>query len=129
MSYRRSGLAAYPSDTCFYDPNRPSWLPYFIDTPTESQNKIACTLTGTPTTLTPIMWAVPGATAAGPALATVVATPADTAATQDSSPGIIDQLSSALQPTINLPQIPSWVTYAAIGVGALLVLNLAKGLR
>lgn len=37
----RSGLSAYPTD-CFYDPNRPSWLPGWIDTPTESQAKLAC---------------------------------------------------------------------------------------
>ena len=35
------GLGAYPTD-CFYDPNRPGWLPYFIDTQTESQAKLAC---------------------------------------------------------------------------------------
>jgi len=35
------GLGAYPTD-CFYDKNRPSWLPYWIDTPTESQAKLAC---------------------------------------------------------------------------------------
>lgn len=29
------GLGAHPGDT-YYDVNRPSWLPYWIDTPTES---------------------------------------------------------------------------------------------
>lgn len=37
----RSGLSAYPGD-CFYDPNRPAWLPNWIDTPTESNAKAAC---------------------------------------------------------------------------------------
>lgn len=37
----RSGLSAYPGD-CFFDPNRPSWLPFWIDTPTESNAKAAC---------------------------------------------------------------------------------------
>lgn len=37
----RSGLSAYPTD-CFFDANRPSWLPYWIDTSTESQAKLAC---------------------------------------------------------------------------------------
>ena len=32
------GLGAYPDDP-YYDPNRPSWLPYWIDTPTESLAK------------------------------------------------------------------------------------------
>lgn len=32
------GLGAYPSDT-YYDPNRPDWVPYWIDTPTESAAK------------------------------------------------------------------------------------------
>ena len=38
---RRRGLGAYPGD-CYYDPNRPWWVPGFIDTPTESQAKLAC---------------------------------------------------------------------------------------
>lgn len=37
----RSGLSAYPGD-CFFDANRPSWLPFWIDTPTESNAKAAC---------------------------------------------------------------------------------------
>jgi len=32
------GLSAYPADT-YYDPGRPSWLPYWVDTPTESAKK------------------------------------------------------------------------------------------
>lgn len=31
-------LGAYPDDP-YYDPGRPSWLPYWIDTPTESAMK------------------------------------------------------------------------------------------
>jgi hypothetical protein len=31
-------MGAYPEDP-YYDPNRPSWLPYWIDTPTESYRK------------------------------------------------------------------------------------------
>jgi hypothetical protein len=38
--YRRSGVGAYPTDP-YYDPARPSWLPYWIDDPTESANKAA----------------------------------------------------------------------------------------
>ena len=30
------GLAAYPGDPC-YDPNRPSWLPYWIDDTAEDE--------------------------------------------------------------------------------------------
>src|SRR5262245_29212412 len=33
------GIGAYPSDTAYFDPNRPSWLPYWIDTPHESEMK------------------------------------------------------------------------------------------
>jgi len=33
-------LGAYPTDP-YYDPERPSWLPYWIDTPTESEAKYA----------------------------------------------------------------------------------------
>ena len=40
--YRRA-LGAYPTDP-YYDPARPSWLPYWIDDPTESQNKAAYAL-------------------------------------------------------------------------------------
>ena len=32
---KQPGMGAYPSDS-YYDPARPSWLPYWIDTPTES---------------------------------------------------------------------------------------------
>lgn len=32
------GLGAYPTDS-YYDPDRPSWLPYWIDDPTESAQK------------------------------------------------------------------------------------------
>lgn len=34
----RPGLGAYP-DQPYYDPNRPSWLPYWIDDFTESEAK------------------------------------------------------------------------------------------
>jgi len=33
-----SGLAAYPGDPC-YDPDRPTWLPYWLDDFTESDCK------------------------------------------------------------------------------------------
>ena len=33
------GLSAYPTDS-YYDPNRPAWLPYWIDDPTESAQKL-----------------------------------------------------------------------------------------
>lgn len=36
--YRRTGLSAYPTDS-FYDPNRPSWMPYWLDDATESAQK------------------------------------------------------------------------------------------
>jgi len=32
------GVGAYPDDS-YFDPNRPSWLPYWLDTPTESAAK------------------------------------------------------------------------------------------
>lgn len=32
------GLGAYPTDA-YYDPGRPDWVPYWIDTPTESAMK------------------------------------------------------------------------------------------
>ena len=40
MYHSLSGLGAYPTDS-YYDPNRPSWLPYWIDDPTESAQKYA----------------------------------------------------------------------------------------
>lgn len=43
-----SGLAAYP-DEVWFDPNRPSWLPYWIDTPTESGRKYNTLFSGNPT--------------------------------------------------------------------------------
>ncbi len=33
-----TGLGAYPTDS-YYDPDRPSWLPYWIDDSTESAAK------------------------------------------------------------------------------------------
>lgn len=33
------GLGAYPTDS-YYDPDRPSWLPYWIDDATESAQKL-----------------------------------------------------------------------------------------
>ncbi len=45
MAYRRTGLSAYPTDS-YYDPGRPSWLPYWIDDTIESQNKAAWLLSG-----------------------------------------------------------------------------------
>lgn len=41
------GLGAYP-DQVWYDPNRPSWLPGWIDTPTESIRKIQTLAVGNP---------------------------------------------------------------------------------
>jgi len=32
------GLAAYPTDA-YYDPGRPAWLPYWVDTPGENAQK------------------------------------------------------------------------------------------
>ena len=118
-------MGAYPTD-CFYDPGRPSWLPYWLDTPTESQNKIACTLQGTPTTLTPIMWAIPGSQAVGPLITPIVETPTTPV---DDSPSLIDQLAAKINPTINLPQIPSWVIYGGAAIGVLMLFNIAKGMR
>lgn len=40
-------LSAYP-DQVWFDPNRPGWLPYFIDTPTESTRKYETVLVGNP---------------------------------------------------------------------------------
>ena len=39
------GFGAYPGDPC-YDPNRPSWLPYWIDDFTESECKYGATSIG-----------------------------------------------------------------------------------
>jgi len=36
--YARTGLAAYPTDP-WYDPQRPNWLPHWIDTPGENAQK------------------------------------------------------------------------------------------
>ncbi len=33
-----TALGAYPTDS-YYDPGRPRWLPYWLDTPTESAQK------------------------------------------------------------------------------------------
>lgn len=38
-----SGLGAYPEDA-YFDPERPDWLPYWIDTPNESDMKWHTTL-------------------------------------------------------------------------------------
>lgn len=36
------GIGAYPEDA-YFDKDRPSWLPYWIDTPTESEMKYGAT--------------------------------------------------------------------------------------
>lgn len=38
----RVSLGAYPTDT-YYDPNRPSWLPYWLDDSAESAAKYGTT--------------------------------------------------------------------------------------
>lgn len=38
MIRRASTLGAYPTDS-YYDPARPAWLPYWVDSPTESALK------------------------------------------------------------------------------------------
>lgn len=40
-----SGIGAYPTDPC-YDPDRPSWLPYWLDDFTESDCKYNATNIG-----------------------------------------------------------------------------------
>ncbi len=46
MSYiPQLGFGAYPDNPC-YDPNRPSWLPYFFDDITESNCKFPTSLIG-----------------------------------------------------------------------------------
>ena len=54
VATHRAGMGAYPSDS-FYDPGRPSWLPYWLDTPTESAAKYGSS---------GILGAVPGAAVA-----------------------------------------------------------------
>lgn len=44
---------AYPGDS-YYDPKRPSWLPYWIDTPTESAGKYAWTAQAVGITKAPV---------------------------------------------------------------------------
>jgi len=53
------GLGAWPSDP-YYDPNRPWWLPYWIDDTTESQNKVALAVAS----------ALPGGALVAPLIAT-----------------------------------------------------------
>ena len=38
MMYHPAGIGAYPTDS-YYDPNRPSWMPYWLDDATESAQK------------------------------------------------------------------------------------------
>lgn len=38
-------LGAYP-DQVYYDPGRPWWLPFYLDTPTESARKFSVVATG-----------------------------------------------------------------------------------
>lgn len=38
----RGGLGAYPTDA-YFDKDRPGWLPYWVDTPTESARKYNAT--------------------------------------------------------------------------------------
>lgn len=168
MAYRSRGLGAWPTD-CFYDPGRPSWLPYWLDTPTESQNKLACALaTGAagplgilaagsvavpvtnPYTLPPSpVPVVPPDLSIDPTGANVdvdaqlaaqkaaqqasvqqwAAQQAQQTPVDNTSAGaIFNQLAAGGIPVGNLT-IPSWVVYLGVGVGALFLLNLAKGLR
>lgn len=68
VARRSRGMSAYPTDS-YYDPDRPSWLPYWIDDPTESLAKYNASN---------LLQAT--ANAAGTAAGSVVGTVADSAA-------------------------------------------------
>jgi hypothetical protein len=135
---QRRGLGAYPTD-CFYDANRPSWLPYFIDTPTESQAKIACFYgAGGGVTAQQILnpnvaYPPPPAPAvpAAPTGTAVPSTPSDAmlpgtladqaaAATQAQNQQFFNDLAQSLNPSLN----PSG---SNLSLGAMLAIGLVAG--
>jgi len=144
------GLGAYPTD-CFYDPNRPSWIPYWIDTPTESQAKIACfygagggvtaqevlnpALSYPPPPIPAVPKAPEGtAIPSTPSDAMLPATLADQAATQTQSQN--QQFFNTLNQSLNPPGGPlgslSMTTLLALGLAAgvgLLILTSFSGRR
>lgn len=129
------GLGAYPTDP-YYDPNRPSWLPYFIDTPTESEMKYSFLYGVTPGQVTGEAYAKI------PSPPTVSAPPIDTWATAPSSAGEASSTVSnilnqqvidwqklgryAINSNPNPPAGFPWLTVGLIAGAAVLVLAVSR---
>lgn len=114
------GVGEAPGYYC-YDANRPSWLPYWIDTPTESAckynpktiagNLVYC-LTGDPSC------GKPSAAAADPTLSG----PGIAAPGEATNVPTCSSLFQSYDPASNQCQVSNWVYVAMGGLGLLLVM-------
>ena len=142
MLTRRNSLGAYPTDS-YYDPNRPSWLPYWIDDDAESSakyNKLAVAV-GIPSPVTTQQILNPNASYPLPPAGAAPGVPAgaytnvqyptgmDTesaaltaAQTKANAQGFFNTLAVSLTNAANAQNAGTpWLLYGIIGVGALLV--------
>lgn len=128
---RTAGMGAYPGDS-YFDPGRPSWLPFWIDTPTESALKYGLYPGVTQAQVTGAAYPAPPAPAppAAPGSADQVWTPdlaiaqAD-AITKQQNLDFFSNLAPTLAPS-NSGIGAMWL-YVAIGVGVLALVLLMRG--
>lgn len=133
MAYKR-GLAAYPTDA-WYDPDRPSWLPYWIDDPTESAQKygmygnanVTATYPNPPAPVPPVVQ--PDLTGQTVSVDQQIAQTAAANTTQNQN--FFNQLANTLpnSPTPNQPTPINMITLLLIGGGILTFVVLVGGRR
>lgn len=131
---------AYPGDA-YYDPGRPSWLPYWVDTPTESQAKYAWLTSAGRVTAQQVanpgaVYPVPPTPPAVKPPADIVTPPASGADAQATIDGILArqmrEWQAANQDTMNATAAAiepgdNWALWAAAaGAAAVLILILTR---
>ena len=133
--YRRFGLAAYPTDP-YYDPDRPAWLPYWIDDPTESAQKYAMypganvntVYPNPPSPVPPVVQ--PDLTGQTVDINSQIAQ--TQAANQTQTQSFFNQLAALLPNSTTAPQTPnaiSWLYVGAAVLALMFVSNLVGGRR
>lgn len=128
-------MGMYPTDAC-YDPTRPSWLPYWWDTPSESGCKYG--VYPDVTTLGPVPAPPGGQPMGAPQTVAQMTTPAlwtpsqaieaGANATRQANQQFFNDLASqqafgAPPPPSLLASIPTWVWFAAAGAAGFLLLR------
>lgn len=144
MAYRlRRGVGAYPDDP-YFDPQRPSWLPYWIDDSTESQAKYAF-LSGTGVTAQEIV--NPGSVYVAPPAPPPVGAPSGPDLTVPPASGqtaqaTVDQIISdqaaaqkvqasgffsSLNSVVNPAGGTNWLLWGAVGLGVFALVAMGGG--